>query len=454
MKTILYAFLPGVVLVLFTAAVEDPNYADSLNRELKFSKNELRRLFLQTEIAQVMNDEDSAITILQTVLERADEMNEKHIQLAANIALGHVYLMDGTEPDTALHYLHVAEAMAAEIQDTLALAQSQMYEGEVWAIKSNPGKAATLYVTGAQVLQTNSQIENSVPNKKYVGQLGQIFNRQALLFMQQAQLDSARVYEKRAAAAFKLSNWGTDRAQSLAMLATIESKQHSHQEAIQSLTEALDVCTADDAPEISSNLSQLAMEYSAAGNFKMAEIKADSALLIANNINSIKGKAGAFEALAAIHQNSNDYKQALTFYDSAAVLNRQITAQQTSEKVILVQKKLQREASNISTAKALAGQQRRSNMLFVGIAVLLISVVVFLIAFTGAKRFAWVAKVLGAVSLLLTFELISLALQPVLENRIHHSGIYTMLILTLIGAILVAFHHRIEDFVKRMVHVM
>jgi hypothetical protein len=102
--------------------------------------------------------------------------------------------------------------------------------------------------------------------------------------------------------------------------------------------------------------------------------------------------------------------------------------------------------------KERADAVRRSNIQWAGIGVFLVTGLVFLIAFTRKKAGAGMAKVLGAVGLLLMFELISLVLRPFLEKWTNHSSVYMLLVLALVATVLVALHHQIEDFVKRLAH--
>jgi tetratricopeptide (TPR) repeat protein len=240
---------------------------------------------------------------------------------------------------------------------------------------------------------------------------------------------------------------------SLANLASIQSRQNNHVGAIHSLNLSLESCTAeDDAPMVATGLSQLALEYSFAGNFKMAQQKADSGLLIARAVNAPAAKVSAFQALAAINEKGNDYKQALHYYDSATVLNTQLLNDQHTAKVVYEQKKQLRQSETALAEKTETAEFRKNDMQIVGIGIFLITALVFAVGVGLKKHGAMVTKVLGAMALLLTFELISLVLHPILERWTHHSSIFMLLIMAALAAILVALHHQIEDLIRKWFH--
>ena len=452
MKAKLYPFLFIISLFPLAVSPEDSHYIDSLNHELSLAKNATRKMLIQTEIARVMDDKDSAVIILKTLREQALGVKEKHVEMAANMALGYVYMSDNSEWTNALVVLSASESLASELQDTLDLARAKMYQADVWRLKSAPDNAAALYISGEQLLQTNSNTLSSVRDKKYLGGLAQIYQHHADLLAGQNQLDSAQLYERRAIAIYGHNAMNAERAASLTSLAKIQSKQNDHVAAIQSLNLALDVCTAEDAPELATDLSQLALEYSATGNFKMARQKGDSALLIARSVNATEIKANAFQALATIHEKETDFKLALYYSDSASILNQQILAQKSNVIIASAQKKYRLEEESIIADKERVAELRKNNIQLVGIAIFVITGIVFFIAATRKKHIAGLARVLGAIALLLMFELISLVAYPFMEKWTNHSSIFMLLILAGIAAILVPFHHRIEDSVKRWVH--
>lgn len=439
--------LLGCALLMQLAFTENERIIDSLNGELSRAKNEIRRLHFQTEIAAAMDDKDSAIALLDMVLNRSLEINERHLLLDVYKTLGTVYL-SAQDPDSAALYTGRAEFLAHEMRDTLNQAEATMTLARICSQKKIYKKSEAIFRSAELLLQITG-----LPDQKYQKKLGLVLHQHAASFAEQQKLDSAQQYEERAIALFTQAGSTTEKAMSLANLASIQSRQNNHKGAIYSLNLSLESCTAeDDAPMVATGLSQLALEYSLAGNNKLAQQKADSALLIARSLNVPGAQVGAFRALAAIKEQGNDYKQALHYYDSATVLNTQLLNDQYAAKVDYEQKKQARQNETAIAVTTQTAQLRKADMEVVGLGIFLLTALVFGVGLALKKHGAMVTKVLGAMALLLTFELISLLVHPLLEKWTHHSSIFMLLIMAGLAGILVSLHHQIEDLIRKWFH--
>src|SRR6478672_2751095 len=92
MRTKLLALLATAVLITLMAFTENEHIVDSLNVELSHAKREIRQLHFKTEIAARMDDRDSAVRLLESVLNRSIEINQPQLQLDANKTLASIYL--------------------------------------------------------------------------------------------------------------------------------------------------------------------------------------------------------------------------------------------------------------------------------------------------------------------------------------------------------------------------
>jgi len=449
MKAKLFALLFGAGMLTQLAFTDNAHYLDSLSQELNKAKNEIRRLHFQIEIATLLEDKDSAVTTLESVLNRSVEIGHPQLELEASKALGALYL-NMQDLGNATTHLSRAQFISYQQRDTLNQAEATMQLAGVCSFQKKYAKSEAIYRQAEMLLQATGLSES-----KYKQSLGVVYHQHAGSFVQQGLLDSAQQTESKAVELFAQAGNNAERAMSLASLAAIQSKQNRHDDAIASLTRCLSTCSALDdesAPIVATGLSQLALEYTAAGNFKLAQQTADSALAIARNTDAPHAKVAAFKALAAVKEKVNDYKEALHYYDSAAVLSAQILSDQSAAKVSFAQSKYTHQAERAQAEKEEAASLRISTMRIAGISIFLITALVFAFAVSRHKHGPVVTKVLGAIALLLTFELISVAIHPLMEKWTHHSSLYMLLILAGIAVILVSLHHQIENMVKKVFH--
>lgn len=94
--------------------------------------------------------------------------------------------------------------------------------------------------------------------------------------------------------------------------------------------------------------------------------------------------------------------------------------------------------------------ERRNNLQYAGIAVVIISLaVVYLRRSRKAAKRAGLTEFLGVVALLIFFEFVNLLLHPLLGRFTHESPLLMLLLMVVIAALLVPLHHRMESLVKR-----
>jgi tetratricopeptide (TPR) repeat protein len=445
-------FLMGIALFLQLAFTENKHTIDSLNGELTHAKNPIRRLHFQAEIAAAMDDHDSAIALLTTVLNRSNEINEPNLILEVNKTLGGVYLA-AQDLDSAAGYFRKVQFLANQMHDTLNQAEALGTLAHICAVKKDYKKSEAIFRNAETLLQTTG-----MPDVRHAKKMGLVLHQRAASFEARGMLDSARACEERSVAMYERAGSNTDRALGLISLASIQSRQNNHKGAIYTINLALETCSAEDyfsedhAPIVAAGMSQLAMEYGKAGNFKMAQQKADSALLIARATNVPGAQVAAFRAMAAAKEGGHDYEQALHYYDSATVLNAQMLSDQYTAKIAYEQKKQVRQSEASLAEDIETAQLRKTDLQVVGIGIFLLTVLVFGVGVSLKKHGATVTKVLGAVALLLTFEFISLVVHPLLERWTHHSAIIMLLIMAVVAGVLVSLHHRIEDLIRRWFH--
>jgi hypothetical protein len=92
-----------------------------------------------------------------------------------------------------------------------------------------------------------------------------------------------------------------------------------------------------------------------------------------------------------------------------------------------------------------AENERKKNLQYGIITIVIISILLFFLLLSNSiivnNSFI---KFLGALSLLLVFEFISLLLHPIISNITHHSPILMLIISVAIASIIIPAHHQLE----------
>ncbi|HET9824838.1 MAG TPA: hypothetical protein VFP87_05860, partial [Chitinophagaceae bacterium] len=110
------------------------------------------------------------------------------------------------------------------------------------------------------------------------------------------------------------------------------------------------------------------------------------------------------------------------------------------------QEKLRQE--QIAEEKKRAEEERKNNLQLIGIAVFIVTFVLFFSLIIRRKTKPRTIEFFGVLALLLVFEFIALFIHPYLESWTHHTPVYMLLMLVGIASVLVPLHHRMERFVK------
>jgi tetratricopeptide (TPR) repeat protein len=144
--------------------------------------------------------------------------------------------------------------------------------------------------------------------------------------------------------------------------------------------------------------------------------------------------------------------------DSALVYSRLAHAWRDSLTALQNRSQLQnqlfsQELKDLEDAKAReeAKEERSRNIQFAIIALIVITLGIFLLIFSrtsvvGAKAI----KNLSLIALLLFFEFINLLVHPVLGELTHHSPLLMLLCMAAIAGLLIPMHHRMEKLITNM----
>ena len=113
------------------------------------------------------------------MLDRSNEINERHLILEVNKTLGSVYLA-AQDLDSAIIYYGKTEFLAHEIHDTLNQAEATSTLAHICALKGNYKKSEAIFRTAEALLQTTG-----MPDVKYSKKMGLVLHQHAAALAQQ-----------------------------------------------------------------------------------------------------------------------------------------------------------------------------------------------------------------------------------------------------------------------------
>ena len=174
-------------------------------------------------------------------------------------------------------------------------------------------------------------------------------------------------------------------------------------------------------------------------------------LHVSQNGDDLSGMIESTELLSAAFERDGLLDSAFHYFKLKAVCEdslRSVTNLNKLQNMAFEQELRERDEAK---AKAEAAAARSRNIQFGIIALIVITLGIFLLIFSrtavvGAKAI----KNLSLIALLLFFEFINLLLHPFLGELTHHSPILMLLCMAAIAGLLIPLHHRMEKLITNM----
>lgn len=160
-------------------------------------------------------------------------------------------------------------------------------------------------------------------------------------------------------------------------------------------------------------------------------------------------EAGSF--LADFYKEHGNIDSAFVYLQTTMTAKDQYFSQEKIKQMQNLSFDESMRQQEIATAKAIAAKERKDNIQYAIIAIGLICFVILVILLSNKIRFheKWI-RFLGVLGLLLVFEFINLYVHPFLGAITHHSPVLMLMILVIIAAILIPFHHRLEHWLVNL----
>ena len=188
-----------------------------------------------------------------------------------------------------------------------------------------------------------------------------------------------------------------------------------------------------------------------AGDAKGAIVLGERALAVARQGQNLRSSIVATDLLEHAYHASGKADSAYACLKLHAALQDSVFNAEALSKVENMRFAEQLKEKEEEQARVEASQQRSRNIQFGIIALIVITLGIFLLIFSrtavvGAKAI----KNLSLIALLLFFEFINLLVHPFLGELTHHSPILMLLCMAAIAGLLIPLHHRMEHLITNM----
>jgi tetratricopeptide (TPR) repeat protein len=165
------------------------------------------------------------------------------------------------------------------------------------------------------------------------------------------------------------------------------------------------------------------------------------------------GIYNAGNILAQLYRGNNDHLELLYFKTATAAKDSMFNAEKIKQIQTIGFNEAARQAE-IAEEKQRESDERINNLQLIGIAIFIPSFFLAVLLLSKSKTHRRVIEFMSVLSLLLTFEFITLFIHPFVQHISHHLPIIELSILVILASILVPMHHRLTRLMhEKLVHL-
>lgn len=431
------------ILVLVSIPVFSQNRkVDSLNKLLLEDPTDTIKADILVRLAleyQLFNP-DTTFFLAQRAYKISNRANYfKGISGAAAV-IGNVY-SDAGNYAKALEYYIIKLKVDEKRKEPEALAVANMTIANVYHLEGNNEKAFTYAFCADSIIDANKITRLKLYS---ILNLGDMFEKSGKI---SAALDyTGKAY----ALAIKEDNTNFIGA-SLNNLGNIYAKMGNTALAIQHYSASIPFLTAteDDGFVAEASLG-LAKQYTLIGKLDSAAYFAEKSYTLSKKNGFLSKQLDASAFLSSYYKNKNEFGKAFTYQEEVLVIKDSIFSKEKIAKSQLISLEEDLRQKEIAEKKIEEAEERKIKLQYLTIGILL-PIFFFITVFLSNRKIKpKIIEYLGIVSLLLTFEYIMLLLHPLIVKITNHLPFYQLLIFAVIASVLTPLHHRIENWLLKV----
>jgi len=168
---------------------------------------------------------------------------------------------------------------------------------------------------------------------------------------------------------------------------------------------------------------------------------------IARNDGFLSRELDAANFISHFYKTKNKLDSAFVYMERAVMLQDSLKGQSKTREAMIISTNEQMRQTEITEQKLREKESRLQQLEILAICIFIPIFFILTVAVSRIKIHKKAVRFMGVVSLLLFFEFLILLLHPLIERLMHHNKILELLVLVLVGAGLVPFHHNLEHIV-------
>jgi hypothetical protein len=415
---------------------------DSLQNRLLYAKADTSKIVCLYEIALQYQQFNSDTTLLYSLRAYKKSLHINYLDGISRSAtiIGNVYLNAGNYAKALEYYIEKLKTEEKrnkpEIQTTAIMQIATTYQ-----LESEYDKASSYALRADSIIDTNKLSRLKLYS---LLNLGDLFEKS----------DNLSLAMKYTQDAYNLSIKDNDkklRGVILNNLGNIYAKSGNTELAIQNYKNAIPLLVAEsDEPAIAENSLGLAKQYLRINTLDSALSYAKKSYDLSKKNGFLSKQLDACIFLVKYYKDNNDINHAFSYQEEELMLKDSIYSKDriTRSQLLTIEEELRQK--EIAEKKIEEAHDRKIKLQYLTIAILLPIFFFITIYLSNRKIRPKYIEFLGIISLLLTFEYIMIILHPLIVSITHHLPLYQLLIFAVIASILTPLHHRIENWLVKV----
>ncbi|MDO3641563.1 tetratricopeptide repeat protein [Mucilaginibacter sp. L3T2-6] len=197
--------------------------------------------------------------------------------------------------------------------------------------------------------------------------------------------------------------------------------------------------------DLADTYNSIALLYKNSSQVDSSTFYAKKALSAAQQSAYPIGIYNASNTLAQLYSGKNDHLELFYFKTATAAKDSMFNAEKIKQIQIMSFNEATRQAE-IAEEKQREADERINNLQLIGIAIFIPSLFFAVLLLSKSKIHRRVIEFLSVLSLLLTFEFITLFIHPFVQLISNHLPIIELAILVVLASVLVPLHHRLTHW--------
>ena len=424
---------------------------DSLNTLLAKEKHDTTRVTLLWNLASAYNsfNPDTSRALAEEALFLAQKIKYLEGESKSLGKLATAFNQIGNYPSALAFYLRQLQ-LEEKRNNPQNMTSVLLNIGSVYVYQEEYDKGLSYYYRADSIMKTIPSTDSKfefVLRYAIALDIGDLYNRTN-------RPDSALIYFQRSLNIAAGRTDGNYMGTSMVGIAEVYLQGKKFEEARDKFKEALVYLEAAQNDDMVCEASWgMATLYDSLHRNDSAKYYAQRMLSIARKDGFMRWQLKAVQFLDVYFKKTNQVDSAYGYLLLSQELRDSMNSSERVRQLQVISSDEQLRQKELAEQKRKEKKDRREQLQFLFIGMFIPALFLFTLLISRVRIHARVIRFLGIISLLIFFEYLTLLLHPYVADLTNHTPIYELLIFVCIAALLIRFHHRIEDwFITKLIH--